>query len=229
MHRLTGAGDGAPKRYPAKFRRKVLDLFASGRPEAEAQVAYDLQICAQLSYPWRPAADRQRPDPCRRPVERHTSQRQKRTFAETARSAPWVYAIVPERKYFLLRRRRAGGYVPCDVSGRRGSAALIGRACGNAPRDCPRILCRNVGCCSLLLHGDAGSTGGPASAVFEASCQVHGLSFRHFQQLAACSQAISRKTHSRQGDSKIANGSHVVTVSNRTGHADGCAAAAAAP
>ena len=44
MHRLTGAGDGAPKRYPAKFRRKVLDLFASGRPEAEAQVAYDLQI-----------------------------------------------------------------------------------------------------------------------------------------------------------------------------------------
>src|SRR5271165_7074371 len=32
-----------------------------------------------------------------------------------------------------------------------------------------------------------------------------------------------------QGDSKIANGSHMVTVSNRTGHADGCAAAAAAP
>src|SRR5271166_3087719 len=32
-----------------------------------------------------------------------------------------------------------------------------------------------------------------------------------------------------QGDSKIANGSHVVTVSNRTSHADGCAAAAAAP
>jgi hypothetical protein len=51
VHRLTGAGDGAPKRHPAKLRRKVLDLFASGRPEAEAQVAYDLQICAQLSYP----------------------------------------------------------------------------------------------------------------------------------------------------------------------------------
>jgi len=46
-----GTPHGAPKRYPAKFRRKVLDLFASGRPEAEAQVAYDLQICAQLSYP----------------------------------------------------------------------------------------------------------------------------------------------------------------------------------
>src|SRR5271165_6497827 len=36
-------------------------------------------------------------------------------------------------------------------------------------------------------------------------------------------------TYFTQGDSKIANGSHVVTVSNRTSHADGCAAAAAAP
>ena len=32
-----------------------------------------------------------------------------------------------------------------------------------------------------------------------------------------------------QGDSKIANRSHVVTVSDRTGRADGCAAAAAVP
>ena len=40
-----------PKRYPAEFRRKVLDLVASGRPIA--QVAYDLQISTQVIYTWR--------------------------------------------------------------------------------------------------------------------------------------------------------------------------------
>ena len=40
-----------PKRYPAEFRRKVLDLVAAGRPVA--QVAYDLQISAQVIYTWR--------------------------------------------------------------------------------------------------------------------------------------------------------------------------------
>jgi transposase len=43
--------DGVPKRYPAEFRRKVLDLVAAGRPVA--QVAYDLQISAQVIYTWR--------------------------------------------------------------------------------------------------------------------------------------------------------------------------------
>ena len=40
-----------PRRYPAEFRRKVLDLVASGRPVA--QVAHDLQISAQAIYTWR--------------------------------------------------------------------------------------------------------------------------------------------------------------------------------
>ena len=40
-----------PKRYPAEFRRKVLDLVAAGRPVA--QVAYDLDISAQVIYTWR--------------------------------------------------------------------------------------------------------------------------------------------------------------------------------
>ena len=40
-----------PRRYPAEFRRKVLDLVAAGRPVA--QVAYDLNISAQVIYTWR--------------------------------------------------------------------------------------------------------------------------------------------------------------------------------
>ena len=40
-----------PKRYPAEFRRKVLDLVAAGRPVA--QVADDLDISAQVIYTWR--------------------------------------------------------------------------------------------------------------------------------------------------------------------------------
>lgn len=40
-----------PRRYPAEFRRKVLDLVAAGRPVA--QVAGDLQISAQVIYTWR--------------------------------------------------------------------------------------------------------------------------------------------------------------------------------
>ena len=40
-----------PRRYPAEFRRKVLDLVAARRPVA--QVAYDLQISAQAIYTWR--------------------------------------------------------------------------------------------------------------------------------------------------------------------------------
>ncbi len=40
-----------PRRYPAEFRRKVLDLVAAGRPVA--QVAYDLDISAQVIYTWR--------------------------------------------------------------------------------------------------------------------------------------------------------------------------------
>lgn len=40
-----------PRRYPAEFRRKVLDLVAAGRPVA--QVANDLQISAQVIYTWR--------------------------------------------------------------------------------------------------------------------------------------------------------------------------------
>ena len=40
-----------PKRYPAEFRRKVLDLVAAGRPVA--QVASDLAISEQTIYVWR--------------------------------------------------------------------------------------------------------------------------------------------------------------------------------
>ena len=40
-----------PRRYPAEFRRKVLDLVAAGRPVA--RVAGDLQISAQVIYTWR--------------------------------------------------------------------------------------------------------------------------------------------------------------------------------
>jgi transposase len=43
--------DVVPRRYPAEFRRKVVDLVAAGRPVA--QVAYDLQISAQVIYTWR--------------------------------------------------------------------------------------------------------------------------------------------------------------------------------
>ncbi|WP_018333273.1 transposase [Actinomycetospora chiangmaiensis] len=40
-----------PKRYPAEFRRKVLDLVEAGRPIA--QVAADLEISDQTIYVWR--------------------------------------------------------------------------------------------------------------------------------------------------------------------------------
>ncbi len=40
-----------PRRYPAEFRWKVLDLVAAGWPVA--QVAGDLQISAQVIYTWR--------------------------------------------------------------------------------------------------------------------------------------------------------------------------------
>ncbi|WP_158854708.1 transposase [Saccharothrix deserti] len=40
-----------PKRYPPEFRRKVLDLVASGR--RVAQVAADLDISDQTIYSWR--------------------------------------------------------------------------------------------------------------------------------------------------------------------------------
>jgi transposase-like protein len=40
-----------PKRYPEEFRRKVLDLVASGRPVA--QVATDLGISDHTIYSWR--------------------------------------------------------------------------------------------------------------------------------------------------------------------------------
>jgi transposase len=40
-----------PKRYPEEFRRRVLDLVASGRPIA--QVASDLGISDQTIYAWR--------------------------------------------------------------------------------------------------------------------------------------------------------------------------------
>lgn len=40
-----------PKRYPPEFRRKVLDLVASGR--RVAQVAADLGISDQTIYAWR--------------------------------------------------------------------------------------------------------------------------------------------------------------------------------
>jgi transposase len=40
-----------PKRYPSEFRRKVLDLVASGR--RVAQVAADLDISEQAIHTWR--------------------------------------------------------------------------------------------------------------------------------------------------------------------------------
>ena len=40
-----------PKRYPAEFRRKVLDLVAAGRPVT--QIAADLDISDQTIYVWR--------------------------------------------------------------------------------------------------------------------------------------------------------------------------------
>jgi len=40
-----------PRRNPAEFRRRVLDLIAAGRPVA--QVAADLDISAQVIYTWR--------------------------------------------------------------------------------------------------------------------------------------------------------------------------------
>ena len=43
--------DAVPRRYPPEFRRKVPGLVAAGRPVA--QVAYDLQISAQVIYTWR--------------------------------------------------------------------------------------------------------------------------------------------------------------------------------
>src|SRR6476661_7771883 len=43
--------DAVPRRYPAEFRRKVLDLVAAGRPVA--RVALDLDISAQVIYTWR--------------------------------------------------------------------------------------------------------------------------------------------------------------------------------
>jgi transposase-like protein len=48
---LATVEDVVPRRYPAEFRRKVLDLVAAGRPVA--QIAYDLQISAQAIYTWR--------------------------------------------------------------------------------------------------------------------------------------------------------------------------------
>jgi len=40
-----------PGRYPAEFRRKVLDLVEAGRPVA--LVAHDLDISARCIYTWR--------------------------------------------------------------------------------------------------------------------------------------------------------------------------------
>ena len=40
-----------PKPYPSEFRRRVLDLVASGRPVAS--VAGDLGVSAQTIYNWR--------------------------------------------------------------------------------------------------------------------------------------------------------------------------------
>jgi transposase len=40
-----------PRRYPAEFRRRVLDLVAVGR--LVAQVAHDLDISPQVIYTWR--------------------------------------------------------------------------------------------------------------------------------------------------------------------------------
>ena len=40
-----------PRRYPAEFRRKVLDLIEAGRPVAE--IADQLGVTAQTIYNWR--------------------------------------------------------------------------------------------------------------------------------------------------------------------------------
>ncbi len=40
-----------PRRYPAEFRRRVLDLLAAGR--SVAQTAAELQISEQTIYKWR--------------------------------------------------------------------------------------------------------------------------------------------------------------------------------
>jgi transposase len=51
---VTTSVEGAvlvPKRYPEEFRRKVLDLVASGHPIA--QIATDLGISDQTIYGWR--------------------------------------------------------------------------------------------------------------------------------------------------------------------------------
>jgi transposase-like protein len=53
--------DVVPRRFPAEFRRKVLDLVVAARPVT--QVAYDLDISAQVIYVAAAAADRQQPDP----------------------------------------------------------------------------------------------------------------------------------------------------------------------
>jgi len=42
---------GMPRRYPPLFRRKVLDLIASGRKVAD--VAHDLGVSGQTIYNWR--------------------------------------------------------------------------------------------------------------------------------------------------------------------------------
>src|SRR5918998_469620 len=46
-----GGGFVGRRGYPPEFRRKVLDLVASGRPIVH--VARDLGISAQSIYPWR--------------------------------------------------------------------------------------------------------------------------------------------------------------------------------
>jgi transposase-like protein len=51
-----------PKRYPAEFRRRVLDLVAEGRKVTE--IAHDLGLSPQTIYSWRRQAeidDGQRP------------------------------------------------------------------------------------------------------------------------------------------------------------------------
>ena len=40
-----------PRRYPAEFRRKVLDLVEEGRPIAE--IAAQLEVSGQTIYNWR--------------------------------------------------------------------------------------------------------------------------------------------------------------------------------
>lgn len=44
-----------PKRYPAEFRRRVLDLVAEGRKVTE--IAQDLGLSPQTIYSWRRQAD----------------------------------------------------------------------------------------------------------------------------------------------------------------------------